>query len=354
MKSFNHLFEECIKPQNIDLAIYNVRRGSRIYRRRKMEKYMKDIDKFKADILNYFCHYENAPHVPKVIHDGVSRKKRTIIVPTIMELIVQHMLMNVFQMHFRPSFYFHSYGSIPNKGSHLGKEYIRKFVQNAGEGAKYFLKMDIRKFFDSVPHNILKAKLSKRIRDKKYLEILFKIIDVTEVGIPIGFYTSQWLANWYLTDFDHWVKEELKIKAYYRYMDDMVIFGSNKKKLHKIRLEIEHYLNRELGLTLKENWTVARFDYKDKYRFLDFMGFKFYRNKITIRKSILKRSRRKAYRIAKKDKASIHDCRSMLAFTSYFAHTNCKRYYNRYIKPKVCIPRMKKYISKYTKTQNSI
>lgn len=299
MKSFNGLFEECITSENIDLAIKNVKKGSKGYRKRKLEEYMRDVDKFKADILEYFTHYKNAHHIPKEINDGISRKKRTIIVPTVMELIVQHMLMSVFRKYFRTSFYYHSYGSIPGKGPHLAKENIEKFVRSTSEDTNYFLKVDVKKFFDSVPHDILKDKLSKRIRDKRYLKVLFEIIDVTEVGIPIGFYTSQWLANWYLSDFDHWVKEKLKAKVYYRYMDDIVIFDRDKKKLHWMRKEIQNYLNKNLGLTLKENWVVAKFD----DRCLDFVGFKFYRNRTTIRKSILRKTRRKANRINKKKKS---------------------------------------------------
>ena len=74
--------------------------------------------------------------------------------------------------------------------------------------------MDIRHFFDSVPHDILKAKLRKSIHDEKMLDLLFGIIDVTEVGIPLGFYTSQWLSNWYLQGLDHYIKEKLSAAHY--------------------------------------------------------------------------------------------------------------------------------------------
>ena len=69
--------------------------------------------------------------------------------------------------------------------------------------------MDIRHFFDTIPHDRLKAKLKKTVHDEKMLELLFRIIDVTEVGIPLGFYTSQWLSNWYLQGLDHFIKEQL-------------------------------------------------------------------------------------------------------------------------------------------------
>ncbi len=133
--------------------------------------------------------------------------------------------------------------------------------QTDPKNCKYVLKMDIRHFFDSIPHDRLKAKLKKTVHDEKMLELLFRIIDVTEVGIPLGFYTSQWLSNWYLQGLDHFIKEQLCAVHYMRYMDDMVIFGSNKRVLHRMRQAISDYLEMELGLELKANWQVFRFSY---------------------------------------------------------------------------------------------
>ena len=117
------------------------------------------------------------------------------------------------------------------------------------------------------------------------LDLLYKIIDTTETGLPIGFYTSQWFSNFYLMDFDHFVKEKLKARHYIRYMDDIVILSSNKKKLHKMKEEIINYLDQELNLKLKNNYQVFRFDYvKNKKHYgrdIDFMGFRFFRNKTT-------------------------------------------------------------------------
>ena len=110
------------------------------------------------------------------------------------------------------------------------------------------------------------------------------------VGVPIGYYTSQWFANFYLQDFDHYVKEVLKAGAYIRYVDDIVIFGRNKKELRKTFEAMREELSK-LGLTVKKNYRLFRFDYIDKKDgkrkgcFLDFMGFRFYRDKTTLRRS---------------------------------------------------------------------
>jgi hypothetical protein len=88
--------------------------------------------------------------------------------------------------------------------------------------------MDIKKFYPSITHSILKDIIRKKIKDKKLLFLLDEIIDSTD-GVPIGNYLSQFFANLYLAYFDHWVKEELKAKYYYRYADDLVILSDSKE-----------------------------------------------------------------------------------------------------------------------------
>ena len=134
-------------------------------------------------------------------------------------------------------------------------------------------------------------------------------------------------------------------------MDDMVIFGPNKRQLHDVQLKIEAYLNNFLGLNMKENWQVVRFDNGNcKGRDLDFMGFRFYRNKTTLRKGILLKATRKARRI-KKNGVTVHSCRQMLSYIGWLSCTDTYSYYLKYIKPCVDFGRLKQYCSKYDKRQ---
>ena len=154
--------------------------------------------------------------------------------------------------------------------------------------------MDIRKFYPSIDKEKLKASFRRLIKDDDTLNLMDKIVDSSEQGVPIGNYTSQWFANWYLQKIDHLIKEELHIKYYIRYLDDMVLFGRNKKELHRVRKIIEQALNK-MGLTLKGNWQVFRFD----KRGLDFLGFRFFRTHTILRKRNALKIRRKAKRAAK-------------------------------------------------------
>jgi RNA-directed DNA polymerase len=350
MKSYNHLWEKFISEDNIKLAINASSLGKRD--RRDVKEYYEHPELFIAAIKSYAENFKNCPHKPKEINDGISRKRRIIIVPWYKEQVVHHMLVNCLKPIFLKGMYEHSYGSIPDKGVHLAKKRIESWIKHDPKNMKYYLKMDIRKYFNSVPHDILKHRLKELIHDEKFLKVLYEVIDVVDVGIPIGFYTSQWIANWYLSGLDHYIKEELEATHYVRYMDDMVIYGANKRKLHKIRQAIQVYLETKLGLALKNNWQVERFSFvnkeaKDKGRDLDFMGFRFFRNRTILRKSILLKATRKALRIKKKGNATIHDCRQMLSYKGWFDCTDTYEAYRQRIKPYVNFRILRKKVGRY-------
>ncbi|MCM1232026.1 MAG: reverse transcriptase/maturase family protein [Ruminococcus flavefaciens] len=278
MKSYNHLWELYLSEENIMIAIQNSSKGKR--NRKKVKKIYENPEDYVEYFQEYGEYFHNYKHIPIDIFDGISRKKRQIIVPEYDEQVIHHMATNILIPIFSKGMYEHVYGSLPKRGAHAAKKRIEKWIQKDPKNCKYCLKMDIKKYFNSIPHDILEAKLARVIHDKKFLKLMHEIIGVQPDGIPLGFYTSQWLANWYLQGLDHYIKEDLEAVHYIRYMDDMVIFGPNKKKLHKIRRKIEEYLENELGLKMKENHQVFRFDYTKKGerrgRHLDFMGFKFY------------------------------------------------------------------------------
>lgn len=338
MKSYNHLYENFISDDNIKLAIVNACKHKTRYRRFKELKENPEANIKRT--RKYALHFKNAKHKPIQIYDGIQRKKRTIIVPKMGEQIVHHMVVNVLKPIFMKSMYEHSYGSIPKRGGVMGMKTVKKWMKDY-KYTKYCLKMDIRKYFDSVPHDIIVKKLSEIIHDEKFLAVVIEIINVTDKGLPLGFYTSQWFANWYLTPLDHYIKQELKAKYYVRYMDDMVVFGANKRKLHQMRIEIDRYLHEELGLELKDNWQV----FPTKHRNLDFIGFRFFRNRITLRKSILQKARRKARRIHNKDKPTVYDAKQMLSYLGWLTQTDTYGFYLKHIKPCVNIQYLKRRVS---------
>lgn len=353
--------EQFLTEENYYEAIKNVTRhkGGKKRKCRKMKRLKDNADKLKDYFLNEAQHYHNDEHTIKEIHDGIRHKRRQILVPTIREQVIHHMVINVLKPIFMKGMYEHSYGSIPGRGAHSAKKNIEKWIRKGGRNVKYVLKMDIRKYYDSIPHDILKKKFADLIHDEKFLAVIYEIVDVTgtDRGIPIGFYTSQWIANWYLTELDHYIKEVLGATNYARYVDDMVIYGSNKRKLHNMKDQIETYLQEQLGLELKDNWQVYLFDYVKKDgthvgRDLDFMGFRFYRDRTTLRRSIMLRATRKASRISKKDRITIHDCRQMLSYLGWIDCTDTYGMYRTHIKPFVNFQHLKRRESVYQKRLN--
>ena len=367
MKSVNHVYEIALSEEVRRIAVHNVLRNAR--KTREFKRYAGNEEETVKLAKDWIENYHNDSHKAVEIYDGITRKKRTIIVPTTRELIVQHCVVEALKPMFFRGMYRHSYASIPwrwvksgNKvngcdqflkdirGAYHGKKVIEKWMKDR-KNTKYILKMDIRHYFESIPHDKLKKMLSDRIHDEKMLKLLFTIIDVIPQGLPLGFYLSQWLSNWYLEGLDHYIKEKLGAIYYVRYMDDMVIPGSNKRRLHQMRKAVSEYLESELGLELKDNWQIFRFSYekngKTYGRDLDFMGYRFFRWKTIMRRSIMLKCTRKARRIAKKIKPTVYDARQMISYNGYLKHTDTHQMFNEWIRPFIDMNKLKNIVSRY-------
>lgn len=361
IKSYNGLYEEMFSPYNIKLAIVNAGKNKTKNNKRHRElRFLKehcDSEEVINQVRMNMVHFVPPKHRSIEINDGISAKKRNIIVPTVQEVIVHHAVLNVLKPILAKGFYEHSYASIPNRGTHRAVKVIKKWIKNDHAGTKYCLKLDVKKFFESIDQEVLIRKLYKIIRDRQFMNILIKIIRTTDKGIPLGFTTSQWFANYILTELDHKIKENFGVKYYIRFMDDMVIFGSNKKRLHQIKNQIEEYLNKELHLELKDNWQVFFMDSirskKKKGKFLDFLGFKFYRTHTGIRRKVALRAQRKAKRIFKKrqdnKKVNIHEARQMVVYAGLCKYANCHNWFHTHVLKCVSIRKLRKQISVYDK-----
>ena len=349
MKTYRHLFEEIISDENIELAIkeaYRSRKKSK-KKRSKLER-LKDNDKRIAIVRKWIVDYKCIRRDPREIYDGISRKKRYIYVPSVRENVVQHALVQILDKYLSKGTYEHCYAAIKGRGQHKAKKRIERWIRKYPKDCKYYLKMDIKQYFPSVPQEILIAKLERKIKDHRTIDLIRKVLAASDDGIPLGYYISQWFANFYLMDLDHTIAELPGRKLYIRWMDDFVIFSGNKRKLHKYKDAVEHELNL-LGLRLKGNWRIERFDHEHGGCFLDYMGFRFYRNKTTLRRSIFLRMCRKARRMYKKEKPTIFECRQCLSYLGWIKDSDTYGAYLEYVKPYVNYQQIKRRISKYDK-----
>lgn len=151
-----------------------------------------------------------------------------------------------------------------------------------------------------------------------------------------GFFTSQWLANYYMQDADHYIKEDLKVPYYVRYMDDMLLFHRNKKELHKIKDKLERYLEFE-GLEIKSNWQLFKVDSRP----VDFIGYRFYRGHTTLRRSNFLRIKRRIKKVYKKGKINCTDATAVISYYGWYKHCSYYRFTEKYVKPYISINKCK-------------
>lgn len=374
-KSVNNLYEPMLEHSNVEKMFHKAAKGkteredvAKILNPDALGEHVKIlIEQLKntapegVDVPHPEKAWHPTKHQKQRINEQTSKKIRDIQKPRYnYEQVVHHLVIGACTDIMMQGMYGLVCGSVPNRGAHYGKKYIEKWIQTDKKNCKYVLKMDIRHFFESVDHEILKEWLTSKIRDKRMLYLLFMIIDGAGegergCGLPLGYYTSQWFSNFMLQPLDHYIKEELHAVHYVRYMDDMVIFGKNKKELHRMQQAIEECLNSEFKLLMKYNHQVFRFDYIErktgerKGRPLDFMGFQFYHDKTILRETIMLSATRKVNRISKKEKITWYDAAVMLSYMGYIDHTDTYKMYLKRIKPYVNTKKMKKMVSKHSK-----
>lgn len=362
MKSYNHLYEKLIDLDNIVTAIYNA--SKRKKRRHEVQAVIDNPWHHAHNIVAIVERGEFTPqkHHLRRIQDTSSGKERYIMKPyfyhnrqgeEVYEQVIQHAVVQVLKPIIMKGMYCHSYGSIPGRGCHSGMRALAGYIRNNKDTnkLKYAVKCDIHHFYQSINKELIKQLLAKKIHDTRFLNVVYTILDSNigildhkeiDMGLPIGFYSSQWLANFLLQDFDHFIKEKMGAEFYIRYMDDFIIFGSNKKKLREILYAAKAYLE-NLDLSLKGNYQLFRFDYKKKDgkvigRPLDFMGFKFYRDRVTLRKTILRRARKAAMNVHNavlNNKLNWYLCSRIISYKGWFKSTNTKKYVAKYIRPYV-------------------
>jgi len=206
-----------------------------------------------SNINNIADDLKNKKYIPGQYNNFLIKdpKERIISASPVRDRIVQHALMNYYDKVFDRHLIYDSYACRTGKGTH--KAVLRSF--HYAKSSKYFLKMDVRKYFNSIDHNILKSLLEKIILNKEALNLLYIIIDsndnLQKKSIPIGNLTSQYFANYYLSFFDHYLKEQIHVKKYIRYMDDMLIFSDSKDEIKKIYADSVLYTGSKLELLLK-------------------------------------------------------------------------------------------------------
>jgi RNA-directed DNA polymerase len=311
MKRKNNLFPLICSIENLRLADSIARKGKKdqhgvIVFDRDSES---NILKLHVSLINKT--YSTSTYSLFTIHEP---KERVISkLPYFPDRIVHHGAMNILEWEFVSTFTADTYSCIKGRGIRGATTNLRKALTDY-ENTTYCLKLDIKKFYPSIDHDILKKLLRRKFKDQDLLWLLDEIID-SSPGVPIGNYLSQYFANFYLAYFDHWIKEQKHVKYYFRYADDMVFLSNDKKYLHQLLSDIRAYLCENLKLTIKGNYQVFPVDDK-KGRGIDFVGYVHFHTHVLLRKSIKKNFAR----MIKKNKNK----QSIASYNGWAQHGDCK------------------------------
>lgn len=248
MKRPGYLIESIAEMANLELAYHKAQRGKAAKPqvlafggnlRDNLKCLQEQVLSGEVAVGNY--HYFT-------IYDP---KKRQICAAPFVQRVLHHALMNVCHPYFEQQQIFDSYASRPGKGTYAALERAASFNRRY----RWFLKLDVRKYFDSICHGVLRGQLSRLFKDPQLLRIFDSILDSYEVvpgrGVPIGNLTSQYFANHYLSPADHYARETLLLPAYVRYMDDMVLWHDDHKALIQVGYQFQDYIHQQMEQELK-------------------------------------------------------------------------------------------------------
>lgn len=352
MKTYNGLFDKIVSKENVERAIERAAKHKR--HRRDVQRCLKNKEQIAEHLSNQLRNGDWRPikiHNAVEINDGVNLKKRIIVCPNFeQEQVVHHAIMIHCAPLFISKFYYYSCGSVPEKGREMLIRYLRKEIKNKRK-TKYYCQLDIRKFFASVNPLVAFRALRWLIKDRRVLGLFAKILrsnyirdidgSIKRTGLPIGFYTSPWIGNLVLSKIDHMVKEQLGVNVYARYIDDMVLFHSNRRQLQRAVKCIVAEL-RKLGLDIKKEPSIHLLD----KRKLTFLGVVISRERVVLTSKIFLRYKRMAKRIGKKDNMTVYDAMRVISIMGGFQNADCEKAFLEYIYPYVSVNMSKLMISR--------
>lgn len=282
--------------------------------------------RYRREVLAFNFHREDELHrLRQELLDGTWRpgphrhfrifepKERWISAAPYRDRVVHHALCNVIEPLVDHRLIFDCWANRKGKGSHRA---VLRYQAFAG-GFRYALKVDVRKYFPSVDHEILKAQFRRRFKDPALLRLMDRIVDHGRVpephhayfpgddlftpaarpkGLPIGNLTSQLWANLYLDGFDHWVKEDLKAQAYLRFVDDFILLSSSRETLRGWKAAVAEKLA-ELRLQMHPRKSVIRRTSEG----MPFLGYMVWPGRIRVRGETVRRYRRRLRRKGEMD-----------------------------------------------------
>ena len=384
MKNTGDLFSKICDMDNLKKAHKNAKKGKGWYQ--EVKQVDRNLEKALLNLQNSLIEHTYKTSKYKVFYKKEGKKEREISkLPYYPDRICQWAILQVIEPYLLKTMIADTYSAIPKRGIQpiindlrgytkvikkngevVGKRWVKSILVSDPENTKYCLKMDVRKYYPSILHDILKQRYRKLFKDEELIWLLDEIIDsistcpateenleilqwlgvyanvlisddgreyVDGVGIPIGNYLSQYSGNYNLSPLGHWLKEEKKVKYLYFYMDDIVILGGSKEELHKLKREIDEFMAVNLKQVLKNNWQI----FPSKVRGIDFVGYRFFGEYTLLRKSTCKTFKRKMLAISSKRennmKPTYSEWCSFNSYKGWLKWCDSYRLYQKYVAP---------------------
>jgi len=320
MKRKGYIFEQIADIDNLRFAFWKAQKG-------KSQK--KDVAAFRANLDSNLLQIRNellegsyryGDYHYFTIYDP---KRRVICAASFAERVLHHAVMNICAIDFDNRQIPHSYACRKGKGTFAALE---QTAQNQKRFA-WYLKLDVRKYFDSISHDLLFEKLQCIYKDEKLLRLFWHIIDSYHAsdncGLPIGNLTSQYFANHYLSYADRYATEQLRIPAYVRYMDDMLLWANTREELLEKGREFEKFISNNLYLSLKPA-VINKAEHG-----LPALGFQVFPQQIRLNKNSCKRFIEKTAEYSRllqerkiDEKKFAQNTLSLYGFISHATHSN--------------------------------
>lgn len=292
MKRHGHLFDQIADYENLYKAFQTARKAKRYKNPHHIAWVENNFDTLAGQLITTMQNGEyKTSNYTRFMLTERGKEREIFRLPFWPDRVVHHAVAQILAPIWRASLITDTSASIPGRGIRFAATRVREWIRTDPAGTAYALQVDVRKFYPSIEHNKMVEVLGRKIKDPRVMAILEEVtrsIDVTApgVGLPIGNYLSQWFANLYLAELDHWVSAESGAKHYHRYCDDIIIFSDSKEYLHDLRRRMDEWLGKNYRLDIKGNWQVFPIT---EQRGLDFVGYVFYRHKTLLRKTIKKR-----------------------------------------------------------------
>jgi retron-type reverse transcriptase len=310
-KKIGYLFEKAFTQENLYAAYLDARKGKRA--KRGTLKFEINLG---AEIEAIYKELHNNTYKPKPYKQFYvyEPKQRLINAPAFRDLVVQHAIYRIIYPIFDKTFIDTSYACRKGGGTHKASYYTQKEMRKYN-GELYFVKLDIRKFFYSIDRDILRKLFERKIKDKKFVNLMCEFTKMNgDKGIPIGNLLSQIYALIYLNPLDHFVKRDLKIKSYVRYVDDFVLIGLTIDEAIEAQKKCEKFVQNNLNLELS-HWHIQKIK-----KGINFVGYRTWKSV----KFVRKHSMYKMKRAIKKSKIN-----SIISSLGHARNTGTLAYYRR-------------------------